>query len=202
MGVLEQVNQMKDQGLQDQDIITKLQEQGVSPVAVNDALSQSKIKQAVSQQDNQMKSDLQPTGESKDFSEIPKAQDAYSLPQTSQENQYAPSQQPLQEEYYQEQPPNQEGSSGGYSEEYGDYDSSAGSTDTLIEIAEQVFLEKSKEIKKEVQKISESKALSEVKLKQIEERLKRVEQVIDKLQMRSEERRVGKECRSRWSPYH
>ena len=23
-----------------------------------------------------------------------------------------------------------------------------------------------------------------------------------KLQMRSEERRVGKECRSRWSPYH
>ena len=25
---------------------------------------------------------------------------------------------------------------------------------------------------------------------------------IDKLNIRSEERRVGKECRSRWSPYH
>ena len=25
---------------------------------------------------------------------------------------------------------------------------------------------------------------------------------VDKLQLRSEERRVGKECRSRWSPYH
>ena len=25
---------------------------------------------------------------------------------------------------------------------------------------------------------------------------------IDKLFLRSEERRVGKECRSRWSPYH
>ena len=25
---------------------------------------------------------------------------------------------------------------------------------------------------------------------------------IDKTDMRSEERRVGKECRSRWSPYH
>ena len=24
----------------------------------------------------------------------------------------------------------------------------------------------------------------------------------DKLSLRSEERRVGKECRSRWSPYH
>ena len=25
---------------------------------------------------------------------------------------------------------------------------------------------------------------------------------ISAIQMRSEERRVGKECRSRWSPYH
>ena len=25
---------------------------------------------------------------------------------------------------------------------------------------------------------------------------------VRKLQLRSEERRVGKECRSRWSPYH
>ena len=25
---------------------------------------------------------------------------------------------------------------------------------------------------------------------------------VDKTQYRSEERRVGKECRSRWSPYH
>ena len=26
--------------------------------------------------------------------------------------------------------------------------------------------------------------------------------MVDKLVQRSEERRVGKECRSRWSPYH
>ena len=26
--------------------------------------------------------------------------------------------------------------------------------------------------------------------------------VVKDLQLRSEERRVGKECRSRWSPYH
>ena len=29
-----------------------------------------------------------------------------------------------------------------------------------------------------------------------------VDKVKDELQKRSEERRVGKECRSRWSPYH
>src|SRR5256885_14179863 len=32
--------------------------------------------------------------------------------------------------------------------------------------------------------------------------LLRVEQVLDQHDQRSEERRVGKECRSRWSPYH
>ena len=26
--------------------------------------------------------------------------------------------------------------------------------------------------------------------------------IMEKLELRSEERRVGKECRSRWSPYH
>src|SRR2546423_9539897 len=34
------------------------------------------------------------------------------------------------------------------------------------------------------------------------ERLRRIALVRKRLPMRSEERRVGKECRSRWSPYH
>ena len=33
-------------------------------------------------------------------------------------------------------------------------------------------------------------------------RLPKVDLISKKLQNRSEERRVGKECRSRWSPYH
>ena len=32
--------------------------------------------------------------------------------------------------------------------------------------------------------------------------LKYLEQIVTPLAKRSEERRVGKECRSRWSPYH
>ena len=32
--------------------------------------------------------------------------------------------------------------------------------------------------------------------------LRLVNGIIDKIEQRSEERRVGKECRSRWSPYH
>ena len=32
--------------------------------------------------------------------------------------------------------------------------------------------------------------------------LKKIKQVAENVGIRSEERRVGKECRSRWSPYH
>ena len=39
-------------------------------------------------------------------------------------------------------------------------------------------------------------SLDEVQIRQIETEYQRV------LALRSEERRVGKECRSRWSPYH
>ena len=44
MGVLEQITQMKNQGIPDQEIVSNLQEQGVSPREINDALSQSQIK--------------------------------------------------------------------------------------------------------------------------------------------------------------
>ena len=35
-----------------------------------------------------------------------------------------------------------------------------------------------------------------------EQELKEIEQTVREVTERSEERRVGKECRSRWSPYH
>ena len=64
-----------------------------------------------------------------------------------------------------------------------------------------------------VEKILDFKTSVDAKVSYLDERLKRIEQMIDRLQLsilqkvgayvtRSEERRVGKECRSRWSPYH
>src|SRR5256884_9829537 len=47
-----------------------------------------------------------------------------------------------------------------------------------------------KEVRHKVEKEKASQSLSEVG------------QILDQLKTRSEERRVGKECRSRWSPYH
>ena len=40
------------------------------------------------------------------------------------------------------------------------------------------------------------------KAQTLEQSFEKLEQIIGNLENRSEERRVGKECRSRWSPYH
>ena len=47
------------------------------------------------------------------------------------------------------------------------------------------------------------KEKSKVLVEEKEKELERLRDLLDKIKLvRSEERRVGKECRSRWSPYH
>ena len=52
MGVLEQVMEFKGRGIPENEIISKLKEQGISPNAITDALNQAKIKKAVSSKGN------------------------------------------------------------------------------------------------------------------------------------------------------
>lgn len=154
MGVLEQISQMRNQGVGDEEIVRTLQEQGVSPKAIGDALSQAQIKQAVVDEYTP--------------SESPQIQQTYA-PRTQEMNGFQ--QQAPQQEYYPQQ---------GY-EEY----SQGGMMDTsmIIELAEQVFSEKIQKLQKQVKEISEFKVLSESKLDSISERLKRIENMIDKLQV-------------------
>jgi len=191
MGVLDQVTQMKNQGIPQDEITNKLQEQGVSPKAINDAFNQSQIKDAVSKP--VIGEGMQPsvgsapkpvTQASKpqdigggDFYEPPTQQNqSYGTPSTQEyseggeeygDQEYLPSQQ----EYYP-----QEG--------YGDYyESSTGfDTDTMIEIAEQVFSEKIRKLQKQLDELESFKAIAETKLNHTVERLKRIEMSIDKLQ--------------------
>jgi len=121
MGALEQIGEMKKQGLSENDIISKLQQQGISPKEINDALNQSQIKQAVGNP---------PQGNQEIGMETSVMdQSSHPIPQASQSQRNPPSQQqapqenynyqnefPPQEEYYP-----QEGGQGGYGEydEYG-----------------------------------------------------------------------------------
>ena len=251
MGALDQVTQMKNQGVPENEIINKLQEQGVSPKAINDAMDQSKIKDAVSKpvpgegmEPSIVEGRTQPIGNSARTQEARESvpNDEFYIPQTkpnyprnqppTQEyqepaNQSPPqthNQEPATQEYqepatqeYQEpatqeyqEPANQnyEGQEGynqnyqegysdanyggqtGYSEEYypqesyeQDYGSYGGGTDTMIEIAEQVFAEKMRKIQRQLEDLNEFKTLTETKLNNATSRLKRIEQVMDKLQM-------------------
>jgi hypothetical protein len=150
MGIIEQIIEMQSQGIQDNQIVATLQEQGISPREINDALNQAQIKQAVSSetQDN--------------YSQAPS-------PNTQEltEN-YAPQpEQEMQQDYYQD--------TQGYSSE--------GDTETMVEIAEQVCLEKIQSLQKKIDSLSEFKSLAEVKITNLEERLSRIEKIIDKLQI-------------------
>ncbi len=161
MAVLDQVMQLKNQGMDDNQIIGTLQEQGISPNEINNALSQAQIKNAVT------------------------------ADQTSMPNQNY--QQPMTQEEYPENY-NEDYQQGGYNDEnYGEQEyypqegySSEGAgfdTGTIVEIAEQVFSEKIKKIETQLEDLNEFKNLNQTRIDNIDERLKKIESIIDKLQI-------------------
>src|SRR3989339_266619 len=165
MGVLEQVMQMQSQGFQEQDIISQLQQQGVTPKEISDAFNQSQIKNAISSQG--FEENMQPSIMQQE--ENPQQQNYY-----PQNQAYAPQEayqppQPTQEYYPHQQQ--------GY-ENYG-----GGTTDTMMEIAEQVFFEKNKKITKQIEKFIEFQTIAQSQIISTMERLVRIENMIDKLQL-------------------
>lgn len=199
MGVLEEVTQMKKRGMTDDIIVKRLREEKFSPKEIRDAMNQSQIKNAVSRMDNEgmepsMMEAPMPEGEQEapeQQMETPQEnQQGYSkgsyIPKTKEiqgEETYAP----VQEEYYAPQPgqqysqgSQQEYSPQGYSQPY---QQEGISTDTIIEIAEQVFAESTKNMQKKIDELSEFKTLSQTKIDNALERLKRIEVVMDKLQI-------------------
>jgi len=166
MGVLEQVIQWKNQGYGDQDIVAGLQEQGVSPKEITDAINQANIKNAVSSGEETPMPAYEPTPESPP---IATAGENLYTPQT-QEAGAGYSQQPAQQ-YYEEA-------------SYAAQPSGGIDSDTIIEISNQVFSEKTKKIQNQIDDISELKSIIQVKVEGIDERLKRIEKIIDNLQIK------------------
>ncbi len=153
MALLDQITQMRNQGYTDEQIVGGLQQQGISPQEITDALSQSQIKNAVA-------GEYAP-------------QEAYAQPAGGYDQQaYAP-----QDAYTGQQGYDQGG--------YGAYPQQGGaSTDTTIEVAEQVFSEKIKKTEKQIREFSEFKTLTQTKIDNFDERLKRIEKTIDTLQIK------------------
>ncbi len=177
MSILEQVMQMKEKGIPENEILGTLQEKGVAPKAIQDALSQAQIKQAVSEKEDSENGPPVPkppvpspyVPKTKEISEeeiyVPKPQET---PKQESYPQYPPEQ---PQQFYQQ-------------ENYGSYpEIEEDNTNTLIEISEQVFSEKIQKIQKQVENFNEFKALAQIKIESSEKRLQRMENMIDKLQI-------------------
>ena len=145
MAVLDQIMQMKNQGMPDQEISNKLQEQGVAPGAIMEAFEQIKIKEAVAGEQKTM----QDQNEFQEFEQPQQytAQDSFQQENTQYDS-YATAQQT--EEYY---PQESYASTGG-----------AVSTDTIIEFAEQVFEEKGKSMHEKIDSLKEFATIAETKI--------------------------------------
>ena len=189
---------MQKQGLSETQIITQLQNEGISPQEINDSLNQLKIKNAVSppepiaqtqgaetsppqpsgMQQSIMQSNPQPTSMTppEQTAQVPETQ-GIQPPQTQGVETYPPQgqEQQSQDDYYTQTPQ-------AYSPQ--DYYAPQNTTDTetISEIAEQVVIEKLDEFKKKTGDLVSFKTSIQTKVIDIDDRLKRIENSIDKLQ--------------------
>ena len=192
MTTLDKVIEMQRNGLSDADIATQLRNEGVSPSEIDDSLNQAKIKNAVSpsetitppatqQQGMQgMQTSIMATKEQQK-QEIPTTQPQQNTTNATQAPapEIYPPQEPTneqpQENYYQQTPQT-------YSQQ--DYYMPQGGTDTetISEIAEQVATEKINDYKKKIGDVITFKNTIQDRVDDIDDRLRRIEKNIDKLQ--------------------
>jgi hypothetical protein len=169
---------MRQKNMSDQEIISELRKQNISPREINEALNHALIKNAVSdiRGGENMEAPIPGGGQYDNGS--------YGQQEAGYDQQQAPSQDygggDDQNQVYTAQPqqayyPQQQG--------YGDYPAQqAVNTDTIVEVSEQVFNEKISEFSKRVDSMDEFKALTQARLEHLNERLKRIEAIIDRLQ--------------------
>ena len=208
MTVLEKVLELKRMGIPNPEIEIRLKNEGISPMEISDAMNQSKIKEAVSGEEKFSKKGMIPSimggtqeeenaskGENEGFytpappqKKHPKSMESqnyedyppapYGEPQAPSPRQsYSYTQnyesRMPEEEYYENEPESENYGPEGYEM----------NSDTMIEVAEQVFSEKIKKFEDELGKIKEFKNISAPLLESINERLKRIEHNFDKMQI-------------------
>jgi DNA-binding transcriptional MerR regulator len=170
MAILDQVIQMQKEGMQNPEILRALQEQGISPSEINEAINQAQIKGAVNS--NPMEQQEQTSVMSQPMA--PEVLPSSPVPMDTQAQQA----QPVPQDNYYAQAPQ------GYDPNYdtGGYTAGTVDPDSVTEIAQQVVEEEFKNYKKKTGDMGAFKTETESKLTELSERIKRIESTIDKLQ--------------------
>jgi hypothetical protein len=203
MTTLEKVMQLKREGKTEPEIISVLKNQGTPPLEISDALNQSQIKEAIvapNPTEGMDASIMNPMPEEKEGEREPPLEDLYNpmpttTPQPPQTMAPEPSPMQTQEQYYDQysqpdpfstyQQQNQYQNTYSPQPMYDEYDQGgySQSTDTMIEVAEQVFSEKIKKLTKEIKSLTEFKTIFEIKVENLSNRLERMEKHFDKMQL-------------------
>lgn len=173
MAILDEVKRMLQAGKSEIEISSELQRKGFPQAEIRNALSESQIKEAVAGQDaaqyysqpnssyqEEQQQEQEQTMQPSMITEAPQPQEPQYPQEYSQAQYPAETQQPQYTQY-------QQGTS----------------TDVTAEIAEQIIDEKLSPIRRLIEKAIDAKTISEAKISSIEERLKRIENIIDKLQI-------------------
>ncbi|MEK6873789.1 MAG: hypothetical protein AABW91_03010 [Nanoarchaeota archaeon] len=193
MSTIDRVRELKMAGKSDGEIISELQEQGLTPREINDVLSRSKVKDAVFNGGQQEQTEFsQEFGEGMQPSLMnsprQKAQEYYGQENQSYEGNYARQTQEMSNENYDQSMPqpqeypgyqNYAGEQQG-SQEYPQYN--AVNTETMTEIAAQLIDEKVVKITSALKDLTEMKSILDLQVKKVDERLSRIESIIDSLQ--------------------
>ncbi len=180
MALITIINQMKQQGMNDDEIARNLQEQGYSPQEVANSITQAELKPAYPQQEGEQEEGMQP-----------------SMMPSPPQNQPFPIQQPITKELQEGYPQAEEAypQQGGYEQypqqqysQYAPYQQQQGyeeylpsTSDTMTEIAEEIIEEKLRKLNKEISSLSEIKIDLDAKMSNLNSRIKRIESIIDKL---------------------
>lgn len=197
MGAIEEVDRMQKSGATEEQIVSSLQNKGFSRNEITDAMNQNRIKSAVQDpfqsQDSLQPSMLQETENTSQRPPIPQSSSSvsqFSPQQPSQQtaqaypdysNYSAPqpqTQQPYYPPSYQDPSYQQDPSQGQYS----DYQPNL-STDTISEITEQIVSEKFSTLRAQLEKIIDLKNTFETKIQILDDRVKQIEKIIDRLQL-------------------
>ncbi len=169
MSLIKQIEDLKNSGKSDSEIVNDLRSQGYMPKDIEDGLSQFAVKAAVSSEysmDPSMQQSIlsapvpnAPTPGSNFSAPVPVNSSEYSTNSYGAQQYNAPS----------------------YSDDSQYYSQNVNS-ETISEVAEQIFDQKIGKIKNELSKIDDFKSDTDNKISLLKDRIKRIEGIIDSLQ--------------------
>jgi len=180
---------MKKEGLNESQIAQRLSEEGVSPKEIDEAFDQSQVKSAVGTYEDIPETTAPLNDSSMErgaFASEPVSYPEFTQP-TMPENQTPFEEQTLLEVPQQpEETPSQQPENVQQEEQYPEYqyqpETPPIDTEMITDLIEQIVEEKTGEIQKTMSELSKSKIELQGKVDNLDERLKRIELTIDRLQ--------------------